>query len=153
MLIFVSGSNVSVSLSVHLPSQPSSVAIYLNKSKKLLYDFDWLHILFDIYIYFYTENTNDDFIIIAQSGIMEVLILNFICLKTIQQVLLKSGRLALVCMMVSRVENQFTTTYSRMQPASKRLESMLQEHYSRIHPESKAIKLKSKFCRKRKTTL
>ena len=55
--------------------------------------------------------------------------------------------------MVSRVENQFTTTYSRMQPASKRLESMLQEHYSRIHPESKAIKLKSKFCRKRKTTL
>ena len=50
-------------------------------------------------------------------------------------------------------ENQFTATYSRMQRASKRLESMLQEHYSRIHPESKAVKLKNKFCRKGKTTL
>ena len=49
--------------------------------------------------------------------------------------------------------NQLKTTYCRMQPASRRLESMLQEHYRRIHPESKAVKLKNKFCRKRKTTL
>ena len=49
--------------------------------------------------------------------------------------------------------NQFKTTYCRMQSASKRLESILQEHYSRIHAESKAVKLKNKFCRKRKTTL
>ena len=49
--------------------------------------------------------------------------------------------------------NQFKTRYYRMQPGSKRLESMLQEHYSRIHPESKAFKLKNKFYRKRKTTL
>ena len=49
--------------------------------------------------------------------------------------------------------NQFKTTYCRMQSASERFESMLQEHYSRIHPESRAVKLKNKFCRKRKTTL
>ena len=49
--------------------------------------------------------------------------------------------------------NQLKTTYCRMQPASRRLESMLQEHYRRIHPESKAVKLKNKFCRKRKTSL
>ena len=27
----------------------------------IILDFDWLHILFDIYIYFYPENTIDDF--------------------------------------------------------------------------------------------
>ena len=49
--------------------------------------------------------------------------------------------------------NQLKITYCQMQPASRRLESMLQEHYRRIHPESKAVKFKNKFCRKRKTTL
>ena len=45
--------------------------------------------------------------IIAQSGLMEVFLQNFICLKTMLQILLKSGRLGLVCL-ASRVENQFT---------------------------------------------
>ena len=49
--------------------------------------------------------------------------------------------------------NQLKTTYCRMQPGSRCLESILQEHYRRIHRESKAVKLKNKFCRKRKTTL
>ena len=49
--------------------------------------------------------------------------------------------------------NELKTTYCRMQPASRRPESMLQEHYKRIHPESKVVKLKNKFCRKRKKTL
>ena len=49
--------------------------------------------------------------------------------------------------------NQLKTTYCRMQPVSRRPESMLQEHYKRIHPESKVVKLKNKFCRKRKKTL
>ena len=49
--------------------------------------------------------------------------------------------------------NQLKITYCPMQPASRRLESMLQEHYRRIHPESKAVKLKNKFYRKKKTTL
>ena len=49
--------------------------------------------------------------------------------------------------------NQLKTTYCQMQPASRRLESMLQEHYRRIHPESKAVKFKNKFSRKRNTTL
>ena len=50
-------------------------------------------------------------------------------------------------------KNIFMYTYYRMQSASKRLQSMLQEHYTRIRPESKAVKLKNKFCRKRKTSL
>ena len=45
--------------------------------------------------------------------------------------------------------NQLKITYCRIQPASRRLQSMLQEHYRRIHPESKAVKLRNKFCRKR----
>ena len=47
--------------------------------------------------------------IIAQSGLMEVFLQNFIsiCLKTMLQILLKGGRLGLVCK-VSRVENQFS---------------------------------------------
>ena len=49
--------------------------------------------------------------------------------------------------------NKLKITYCRMQPASRRLESMLQEHYRRIYPESKAVKFKNKFSRKRKTTL
>ena len=40
---FVSGSNGSVFPSLHLSSQPSSVAIYLNKSKKLLYEISHLN--------------------------------------------------------------------------------------------------------------
>ena len=49
--------------------------------------------------------------------------------------------------------NQLKMTYRSMQSASRRLESMLQEYYRRIYPESKAVKFKSKFSRKRKTTL
>ena len=51
--------------------------------------------------------------------------------------------------------NKLKITYCWMQPASRRLESMLQEHYRRIHPESKAVKFKNKFSRirKRKTIL
>ena len=45
--------------------------------------------------------------IIAQSSLMEIFLQNFICLKTMLQILLKSGRLGLVCM-VTRVENRFT---------------------------------------------
>ena len=119
----------------------------------IILDFDWLQILFNIYIYFSPENTTDDFMeyyctewhngsIHPKLHMLEDHATDFVEKW-------KTG----FGIMVSRVENQFTTTYSRMQPASKRLGNMLQEHYSRIHPESKVVKLKNEFCRKMKTTL
>ena len=49
--------------------------------------------------------------------------------------------------------HQLKIMYCQMQPASRRLESMLQEHYRSIHPASKLAKFKNKFCRKREATL
>ena len=109
-MIFVSGFNGSVFPSVHLSSQPSSVAIYLNKSKKLLYEIShlnnntWLWLTLH---HFQRIQLVTSWSIIAQSGLMEVFLQNIICLKTMPQIRLKSGRLGLVCM-VSRVENKFT---------------------------------------------
>ena len=98
--------------------------------------------------------------IIAQSGLIELFLQNFICLKTMLEILLKSGRLGSVCLYgeqggesIHNEFNQLKITYFWMQLASRRLESMLQEHYRRIHPESKAVKFKNRFSRKRKTTL
>ena len=48
--------------------------------------------------------------------------------------------------------NNLKSIYCRMQPATRRLESMLHEHYRKVHPESKAIKAKNKTHRKRKSS-
>ena len=37
--------------------------------------------------------------------------------------------------------NHLKITYCQIQPASRRLESMLQEHYRCIHPEKRVVKL------------
>ena len=46
--------------------------------------------------------------------------------------------------------NNLRNIYCRMQPSTRRLESMLHEHYRRVHPNSKSIKDQKKYCRKRK---
>ena len=118
----------------------------------IILDFDWLHILFDIYIYFYPENTIDEFMeYFAQSGLMEVFLQNFDFVEKRKTGFGMYGEQGGES--IHNEFNQLKITYCPMQPASRRLESMLLEHYRRIHPESKAVKFKNKFYRKKKTTL
>ena len=126
----------------------------------IILDFDWLHTLFDIYIYFHPENTIDDFMeyyrtewpngsIPPRLHILEDHATDFVeKWKTGFGMYGEQGGES-----IHNEFNQLKTTYCRMQPVSRRPESMLQEHYKRIHPESKVVKLKNKFCRKRKKTL
>ena len=159
MLIFVSGSNGSDFPSVHLSSQRSAVAIYLNKARNcymklailiIILDFDWLHILLDIYIYFYPENTIDDFMeLYCTEVLMEVFLQNFICFMTMLKIWLKSRRLGLVCM-VSRVENQFAMSliYSKLDiPRCSLLQNILKPCCKSITVASiqKAKRLNSKI--------
>ena len=71
----------------------------------IIIDFEWLSTF--TFTSFQRIQSMTSWNIIVNSGLMEIFLQNFICLKTMLQILLKSGRLGLVCM-VSRVENQFT---------------------------------------------
>ena len=71
-------------------------------------DYDWLRILFNFtFTFIQGIRLMISWNIIAQGGLMEVFLRNFICLKKMLQILLQSGRLGLVCM-VSRVKSRFT---------------------------------------------
>ena len=99
----------------------------------IILDFDWLHILFDIYIYFYPENTIDEFMeYFAQSGLMEVFLQNFDFVEKRKTGFGMYGEQGGES--IHNEFNQFKTTYCQMQPASKRLDS-------RIHPSRKQSKV------------
>ena len=112
----MSGSKASAFPSLHLSSQPFA-AIYPSKSRKLLYEIShlndntwlWLTLHPFRHLHLLPSREYNWWLhgVLSHSGLMEVFLQNFICLKTILQILLKSGRLGLVCI-VGRVENQFT---------------------------------------------
>ena len=94
--------------------------------------------------------------IIAQSGLMEVFLQNFIFLKTMLQILLKRENTGFGMYggkggeSIHDESSQLKFTNGRMQPTSRGLESMLKEYYRCIHPESKQLNLKINFAEKGK---
>ena len=103
-------------------------------------DLDRLHTLFNIYIHFLLENTNDDLMeyygtewpnesISPRRHVLEDHATNFVE-KWKNSSGMQDGE------SIYNEFNQFKITYCWMPSASKRLKMMLQEHYMHIHAES-----------------
>ena len=119
----------------------------------IILDLDWLHILFNIYIYFHPGNRIDDAMEYYRTewsnrSIPSKLPCYRFCWKV--------KRLGSVCM-VGSVESgeydessQLKVTNGRMQPTSRGLESILKEYCRCIHPESKQLNLNINFAQKKK---
>ena len=75
----------------------------------IITDLNWLYIYFNICICFHSGSTINDFIRYyhTQSGLMELFLQNFICLKTMLKILSKNGWPGSVYMM-SRMGCRFT---------------------------------------------
>ena len=123
----------------------------------IILDSDWFHIPFNIYVYFYLGNITDDFTehyrtewhngsILPKRRMPEDQATDFVeKWKTGFGIYGEQGAGELI-------HNEFNPriiTYFRMQPSSRRLQSILQAHPSR----KESCKFKHKFCRKRKSML
>ena len=116
----------------------------------IIIDFEWLSTF--TFTSFQRIQSMTSWNIIVNSGLMEIFLQNFICLKTMLQILLKSGRLGLVCI-VSRVENQFTMSLMNSKlilPDAACFKTSWQSHPSRKQNKVQWLNSKINFVEKGK---